>query len=246
MERSRQLLRGRGPLSHGFYTSGQLFLEEYYALAVIGKAGIGTPHMDGNTRLCTATAAAAMKESLRRRRAAGLLRRTSTSATRSSCTGTTWPRPRRCCGRGCWTGSPGPDRPQLVVRRPARHRGGPPRRRAPGRRPGTNLALMNGLIREVLDNGWVDEDYIDAHTLGSTSSERRWSRGRRRRSPRSAVSAARRPRGGADLRHLRAGALHGAAGLLPVHAGHGVVLPGQQPAPAARACSAGPAAASCR
>ena len=28
----------------------------------IGKAGIGTPHMDGNTRLCTATAAAAMKE----------------------------------------------------------------------------------------------------------------------------------------------------------------------------------------
>ena len=47
----------------GFYTSGQLFLEEYYTLAVIGKAGLGTPHMDGNTRLCTATAAAALKES---------------------------------------------------------------------------------------------------------------------------------------------------------------------------------------
>ena len=50
-------------LSHGFYTSGQLFLEEYYTLAVIGKAGLGTPHMDGNTRLCTATSAAAFKES---------------------------------------------------------------------------------------------------------------------------------------------------------------------------------------
>ena len=47
----------------GFYTTGQLFLEEYYTLAVIGKAGIGTPHMDGNTRLCTATAAAALKAS---------------------------------------------------------------------------------------------------------------------------------------------------------------------------------------
>ena len=34
----------------GFYTSGQLFLEEYYTLGVIGKAGLGTPHMDGNTR----------------------------------------------------------------------------------------------------------------------------------------------------------------------------------------------------
>lgn len=33
--------------SHGlaFYTSGQLFLEEYYALAMIGKAGLNTLHM---------------------------------------------------------------------------------------------------------------------------------------------------------------------------------------------------------
>ncbi len=63
----------------GFYTSGQLFLEEYYALAAIGKGGLNTLHMycphqiiaywkangsrDGNTRLCTATAAASMRES---------------------------------------------------------------------------------------------------------------------------------------------------------------------------------------
>lgn len=33
--------------NHGiaFYTSGQLFLEEYYALAVVGKAGLNTLHM---------------------------------------------------------------------------------------------------------------------------------------------------------------------------------------------------------
>jgi anaerobic selenocysteine-containing dehydrogenase len=29
----------------GFYTSGQLFLEEYYALAVVGKGGLHTLHM---------------------------------------------------------------------------------------------------------------------------------------------------------------------------------------------------------
>ena len=29
----------------GFYTSGQLFLEEYYSLAMIGKAGLNTLHM---------------------------------------------------------------------------------------------------------------------------------------------------------------------------------------------------------
>ncbi len=30
----------------GFYTSGQLFLEEYYALAAIGKGGLNTLHMN--------------------------------------------------------------------------------------------------------------------------------------------------------------------------------------------------------
>ena len=41
-------------------TSGQLLLEEYHALAMVGKGGLGTLTMDGNTRLCTATAATAM------------------------------------------------------------------------------------------------------------------------------------------------------------------------------------------
>jgi len=57
-EQSRQVLDGQGPLGLGFYGSGQLFLEEYYALALIVRAGLGTPHLDGNTRLCTATAGA--------------------------------------------------------------------------------------------------------------------------------------------------------------------------------------------
>src|SRR5215211_9416461 len=60
---STRRLSEQGPESHGFYTSGQLFLEEYYALGIIAKAGLGTPHLDGNTRLCTATAAASLKES---------------------------------------------------------------------------------------------------------------------------------------------------------------------------------------
>ena len=64
VDRSKELLENPGGWGHfGFYTSGQLFLEAYYTLAVLGKAGIGTLHMDGNTRLCTATAAAALKAS---------------------------------------------------------------------------------------------------------------------------------------------------------------------------------------
>jgi anaerobic selenocysteine-containing dehydrogenase len=33
-------------------------------------------------------------------------------------------------------------------------------------RPGTNLALMNGILHEVIGNGWYDKDYVAAHTIG--------------------------------------------------------------------------------
>jgi anaerobic selenocysteine-containing dehydrogenase len=36
--RSKALLEEKGPLAFGFYTTGKLFLEEYYTLGVIGKA----------------------------------------------------------------------------------------------------------------------------------------------------------------------------------------------------------------
>jgi len=68
IERSKQRVVEKGPLALGFYTSGQLFLEEYYTLAVIGKAGLGPPHMDGNTRLCAATAAAIKLFALRKQK----------------------------------------------------------------------------------------------------------------------------------------------------------------------------------
>jgi anaerobic selenocysteine-containing dehydrogenase len=32
--------------------------------------------------------------------------------------------------------------------------------------PGTNVALMNGLLHEIIRNDWVDHDYIAAHTVG--------------------------------------------------------------------------------
>ena len=33
-------------------------------------------------------------------------------------------------------------------------------------RPGTNMALMNGLARQLIENGWIDEDYVERHTVG--------------------------------------------------------------------------------
>lgn len=65
--KAREVLNELGSNGIAFYSSGQLFLEEYYTLAVVGKAGIRTMHMDGNTQLCTATAAAAMRKSVSNR-----------------------------------------------------------------------------------------------------------------------------------------------------------------------------------
>src|SRR6478736_1460654 len=164
-ERSRQLLRERGPLSHGFYTSGQLFLEEYYALAVLGKAGIGTPHMDGNTRLCTATAAAALKESF------GADGQPGSYTDIDSCDaiflyGHNMAETQTVLWSRVLDRIAGPDRPRLVCVDP---RDTEVARYADVHlavRPGTNLALMNALVREVLANGWADREYVRAHTLG--------------------------------------------------------------------------------
>src|SRR5215211_3161563 len=61
-ERSRESLAAKGSGALGFYTTGQLFIEDYYTLALVARGGIGTNHLDGNTRLCTATAGQSLKE----------------------------------------------------------------------------------------------------------------------------------------------------------------------------------------
>ena len=165
VERSRRLLDEHGPLSHGFYTTGQLFLEEYYALAVIGKAGIGTPHMDGNTRLCTATAAAAMKESF------GADGQPGSYTDIDQCDaiflyGHNMPETQTVLWMRVLDRIAGADPPRVVCVDP---RATEVARQADVHlavRPGTNQALMNGLTRELLHRGWVDEAYVEAHTMG--------------------------------------------------------------------------------
>jgi ferredoxin-nitrate reductase len=164
--RSRELLDSDGGWGKiGFYTSGQLFLEEYYTLGVIGKAGLGTPHMDGNTRLCTATAAAALKASF------------GTDGQPGSYTDVD-----HCDAIALYGHNVAETQAVLWMRMLDRRvSGDPPRmlavdpRETPvtreadihlAPRPGTNVALMNGLQRELLERGWLDEGYAHANTIG--------------------------------------------------------------------------------
>lgn len=162
--RSKSLLDEKGPLTHGFYTSGQLFLEEYYAQAIVGKAGIGTPHMDGNTRLCTATAAAAMKESF------GSDGQPGSYVDIDECDamflfGHNMAETQTVLWMRVLDRIAGPDKPRIVCVDP---RDTEVARNAEVHlpvKPGTNLALMHGLVRELFVNGWIDQAYIDRHTM---------------------------------------------------------------------------------
>ena len=163
--RSKALLEEKGPLAFGFYTTGQLFLEEYYTLGVIGKAGLGTPHMDGNTRLCTATAAQALKETFGTDGQPGSYADIDHADTilhfghnLAETQAVTWMRVLDRLG--------GPNPPKLVVVDP---RPTPVAKRVTVHLPiksGTNVALLNAFLHEILENGLYDEEYVEAHTIG--------------------------------------------------------------------------------
>ncbi|MET7447438.1 nitrate reductase [Streptomyces sp. NBC_01685] len=163
--RSHQLLDERGPGALGFYTSGQLFLEEYYTLAVLARAGIGTNHLDGNTRLCTSTAAEALKQSFGCDGQPGSyddIDHADVIALFGHNIAETQPvQWMRVLDRLEGTEPPRllcvDPRPTQVARRAAVHL-------AP--RIGTNVALLNALLHEIIRTDRVDHAYIEANTVG--------------------------------------------------------------------------------
>lgn len=164
VERCKLLIERYSGSSIGFYTSGQLFLEEYYTLGVIGKAGIGTPHMDGNTRLCTATAAAALKETFGSDGQPGSY----SDIDVTDClllVGHNMAETDTVLWRRVLDRRRGPRPPKLIavdVRETAVAQEADiflcPQ-------PGSNVAVLNGLLKLIIENGGVDHSFVEAHTL---------------------------------------------------------------------------------
>ncbi|MBB4689088.1 molybdopterin oxidoreductase family protein [Amycolatopsis jiangsuensis] len=165
VSRTKELLEEQGPGALGFHTSGQLFAEEYYTLAAVVRGGLGCHHLDGNTRLCTSTAAAALKETF------------GCDGQPSSYTDIDHADTIALFGHNMaetqtvlWTRVldrlAGPSPPVLLCVDP---RETPVSRAATlhlAPRPGTNVALMNGLLHEIVEHGWVDQDFVERCTVG--------------------------------------------------------------------------------
>ncbi|MBH8568061.1 molybdopterin oxidoreductase family protein [Hymenobacter negativus] len=163
--KSKELIEQHTSSSIGFYTSGQLFIEDYYTLGVLGKAGLGTPHMDGNTRLCTATAGAALKISFGTDGQAGSYADLDTTEAvllvghnMASQQTVLWTR--------ILDRLAGPTPPRLVVIDPRRTFTAEQATVHLAPRAGTNVAVLNGLLRLLIENGHVDYDFIENHTVG--------------------------------------------------------------------------------
>jgi ferredoxin-nitrate reductase len=149
----------------GFYTSGQFFIEEYYTLAVLGKAGLGTPHMDGNTRLCTATAAAALKLSFGTDGQPGSYSDLDTTEAIlhvghniASQQTVLWAR--------ILDRLHGANPPKLIVIDPRETATAKEADVHLAPKVGTNVPVLNGLLNLMIQAGHIDEDYINAHTVG--------------------------------------------------------------------------------
>jgi ferredoxin-nitrate reductase len=165
VKKSKEIIKKSTGLGIGFYTSGQLFLEEYYTLGIIGKAGIGTPHMDGNTRLCTATAAAALKVSFGSDGQPGSYTDLDTTETILHC-GHNIASQQTVLWMRILDRLEGPNPPKIIVIDPRDTFTAQKATIHLAPKVGTNLAVMNGLLNLIIQSGNINKEYVEAHTTG--------------------------------------------------------------------------------
>jgi anaerobic selenocysteine-containing dehydrogenase len=169
--RTRELLVKKGAGALGFYTSGQLFLEDYYTLALVARGGLGTNHLDGNTRLCTATAGQALKETF------GCDGQPAGVHDLEYCdtilhVGINTAETQTVLWMHELDRLRGPDPPRSIVIDPRETESAREAEVHLAIKPGTNLAILNGLAQQLIENGRLDREFLDAHTVGLEALER--------------------------------------------------------------------------
>src|ERR1019366_5547138 len=150
-----------GPESLGIVSTGQLVTEEFYALGKLVQLGFGTRNYDGNTTLCMSTAVAGYKRSFGSDGPPGayedleeadvifliganvaenhpiLCTRLEANATRT-----------------------------LIVADPRVTKTAMMADVFLPMKPRSDLALINAILRIVIDEGLYDKDYVERHTSG--------------------------------------------------------------------------------
>ena len=165
VDRFNDVLAAEGPDGVAIYNSGQLLLEEYYTLGKIARAGLGMANIDANTRLCTATTASSLMESFGADGPPGAYE----DFDRTECivlVGHNAAEQSTVLWMRILAAKAGPRRPKVIVIDPRRTL-----TVATGAdlhlqlKPGTNVALLNGICHLLIENGWIDPGFIAKHTI---------------------------------------------------------------------------------
>ncbi|WP_100011877.1 molybdopterin oxidoreductase family protein [Lentibacillus sediminis] len=162
--KAKESIEKLGQNSISIYSTGQGFLEDYYTIAKIGRAGIGTHLLDANTRLCTATTEWCLLQSFGSDGVPAAFEDLDEAETvmlfghNPAETGTVLFD--RIMERKKKTG-----KPYLIVVDPRETLSAKEADLHLKIHPGTNVALLNGLLNYVVERDWLDHDYINAHTI---------------------------------------------------------------------------------
>ena len=149
-----------GPDAFGVLSGASLTTEKTYLMGKFARVCLKTPYIDYNGRLCMVSAGAGEQEGVRhrphdqplgghprRRGRSGSPARTSPSARRS---------PPTTSGRRASTGRRSSSRTRASRRSPA------PATCSCRSSPGRDAALFTGVLHLMIENDWIDHDFIDA------------------------------------------------------------------------------------
>jgi assimilatory nitrate reductase catalytic subunit len=159
-KRIKETIARHGPGSVAFYVSGQLLTEDYYVANKLMKGFIGTANIDTNSRLCMSSAVAGHMRAFGEDvvpatyddlDAADLF--VLVGSNTAWCHPIVYQRIRARCEAGA----------KLVVIDPRRTETADEADLHLPIRPGSDVALMNGLLQHCRETGIVDEDYLAAH-----------------------------------------------------------------------------------
>jgi len=165
-ERFREIIETYGPDAVAFYASGQLSTEEYYVASKLARGFVGTNNFDTNSRLCMASAAAGYARSLGSDgppaayediEAADCFLLIGTNT--ADCHPVTFKRIKR-------RKLAAPDDVFVIVADPRWTETADLADLHLPLRPGSDIALLNGILHVLWKEGLIDRSFVSAHTSG--------------------------------------------------------------------------------
>jgi assimilatory nitrate reductase catalytic subunit len=160
--RFQAIQRKHGPESVAFLSTGQIPTEEMALLGSLAKFGMGVVHGDGNTRQCMATAVVAYKQAF------GFDAPPYTYQDFEESDVIVLVGSNLCLAHPILWERVGrnPHHPKIIVVDPRTTETAMAATTHLAIRPKTDLTLFYGVARILIREGWIDREFVDAHTEG--------------------------------------------------------------------------------